>query len=221
MNYSRLYDALIFNAKSQIRIKGCGVYYEKHHILPKCIGGDDSKNNLVLLTGREHFLAHWLLWKREIGLNKHKMAYAFFQMTRQTKLSTGRLIVSGKKYEIVKKAHAEAMSYIHTKRRFSDVTRNRMSDAKKGKCFGKKNNFYGKVHSEEQKKQWSLMASERKGEKNPNAKTWQIQFPDGNIYYIKSLKTFCDNLNVSVKHMRNNKIQGYTFIGEKSETLGT
>lgn len=215
MNYRRLYDALIFNAKSQMRIKGCGVYYEKHHIMPKCLGGNNSKDNLVLLTGREHFLAHWLLWKCEIGLNKHKMGHAFFKMTRQTKLTAGRLIITGKKYEIVKKAHAEAMSYIHTKRKFSDVTRKRMSDAKRGKCFGKNNSFYGKTFSEELRKEMSIRASERKGEKNGNAKTWQIQFPDGNIYNIKSLKTFCDNLNVSVKHMRNNKIPGYIFIGEK------
>ena len=36
-------------------------YYEKHHIIPKSYGGNNSVDNLVYLTGREHFVAHMLL----------------------------------------------------------------------------------------------------------------------------------------------------------------
>lgn len=62
MNYQRIHDQIIARAKSEDRckIKG-GVYYERHHIIPKCLGGNNTKENLVLLTGREHFLVHWLL----------------------------------------------------------------------------------------------------------------------------------------------------------------
>lgn len=63
MNYKRIYDEIIENAKSQNRKKNKGIYYEKHHIIPKCKGGTNHKSNLVLLTGREHFLAHKLLHK--------------------------------------------------------------------------------------------------------------------------------------------------------------
>lgn len=38
-------------------------YYEKHHIIPKCVGGEDKPNNYVLLTYREHIKAHYLLTK--------------------------------------------------------------------------------------------------------------------------------------------------------------
>ena len=38
-------------------------YTEKHHILPVCMGGSNVKANLVRLTAREHFIAHWLLYK--------------------------------------------------------------------------------------------------------------------------------------------------------------
>lgn len=62
MNYQKIHDDLISRAKSENRkkVKG-GVYYENHHIIPVCLGGDNSKQNMVLLTGREHFIVHKLL----------------------------------------------------------------------------------------------------------------------------------------------------------------
>lgn len=36
---------------------------ETHHIVPKCMGGSNDKENLVNLTAREHFVAHKLLYK--------------------------------------------------------------------------------------------------------------------------------------------------------------
>ena len=40
----------------------CGdEYHERHHILPKCMGGTDCKDNLIDLYAREHFEAHRLL----------------------------------------------------------------------------------------------------------------------------------------------------------------
>ena len=56
--YTRWYYAIIIAAQSQNRKKNNGVYYENHHILPKSLGGDNSKDNLVNLTAREHFICH-------------------------------------------------------------------------------------------------------------------------------------------------------------------
>ena len=39
------------------------LYYEFHHIEMECFGGDYSQENLIPLTAREHYLAHYLLWK--------------------------------------------------------------------------------------------------------------------------------------------------------------
>lgn len=36
---------------------------EKHHIIPKFDGGNNNTENLVLLTVKEHVIAHWLRWK--------------------------------------------------------------------------------------------------------------------------------------------------------------
>ena len=59
MNYGRIYDELIERGKNRI-LEG---YYEVHHIVPRCLGGDDSKDNLVNLTPEEHYVAHQLLVK--------------------------------------------------------------------------------------------------------------------------------------------------------------
>lgn len=57
MDYQKHYDLLIDRAKGRI-IEG---YTEKHHIVPRCVGGTDDANNIVTLTAREHFIAHVLL----------------------------------------------------------------------------------------------------------------------------------------------------------------
>jgi len=36
---------------------------EKHHIIPKFDGGSDAADNIVLLTVKEHIIAHWIRWK--------------------------------------------------------------------------------------------------------------------------------------------------------------
>jgi hypothetical protein len=63
MNWTIIYKNLIDNAILEKRTKSTEIYYENHHIIPKHMGGDNSKNNLVLLTFREHVLAHYLLWR--------------------------------------------------------------------------------------------------------------------------------------------------------------
>jgi len=80
----KFYSQLIENAQSQNRkkIKG-GTYYERHHIIPRSLGGLDIKENIVLLTGREHFEAHQFLVKMyQSGSDEwRKMAYACHKMT--------------------------------------------------------------------------------------------------------------------------------------------
>lgn len=69
MNYLKHYNNLISRAKS--RKLNC--YIERHHIIPKCMGGVDDDFNLVYLTAREHFIAHLLLLKiypKQYGLIK-------------------------------------------------------------------------------------------------------------------------------------------------------
>ena len=59
MNYTAIYQRLIERARNRV----VESYTESHHILPKCMGGNDDISNLVSLTPEEHFLAHQLLVK--------------------------------------------------------------------------------------------------------------------------------------------------------------
>lgn len=76
--YTKHYMLLIEKAKNRKLPKG--QYKERHHIIPKSLGGTDDRNNLVWLTGREHALCHWALLKMTEGENYIKMSYAFNYM---------------------------------------------------------------------------------------------------------------------------------------------
>jgi len=75
--YTTWYYNIINNAKARDIIEG---YTEKHHIIPKSLSGDNSEDNLVTLTAREHFICHWLLTKMTTNLNKSKMFFALNMM---------------------------------------------------------------------------------------------------------------------------------------------
>ena len=77
MNYQKNYSEYMDYVKSLKREKDVEIYYETHHILPRSLGGDDSDENLVLLTYREHYLAHFLLWKI---FNNKEMTFSFWLM---------------------------------------------------------------------------------------------------------------------------------------------
>ena len=76
MDYQKHYDNLINRAKTRPIFQ----YTERHHIVPRCMGGTDEKDNLVNLTPQEHFVAHQLLVK--IYPNNQKLIYAAAMMTR-------------------------------------------------------------------------------------------------------------------------------------------
>lgn len=98
LKYQRWYDALMDRARAR-EIPAC--YTEQHHIVPRSIGGTDLPVNLVRLTYREHFIAHWLLTKFSVGANLRKMQRALFAMTMPTH---GRRIVAGWQFAIAKTA---------------------------------------------------------------------------------------------------------------------
>lgn len=75
MDYQKIYNQIVERGKLRTNIEG---YSEKHHIVPRCMGGTDEKSNLTLLTAREHFICHWLLVR--IYPTNHKLVHAFWFM---------------------------------------------------------------------------------------------------------------------------------------------
>jgi hypothetical protein len=76
-------------------------YTENHHILPKSLGGGDEPENMVRLTYREHFIAHWLLTKFHVGSDLRKMQRALLAMSMP---KSGNRIVSSWQFEAARRA---------------------------------------------------------------------------------------------------------------------
>jgi len=74
--YTRWYFRIIEKAK----LRDLNGYFEKHHVIPKSLGGKNSVGNLVSLTAREHFVCHLLLVKAVYPAFKKKMNYAYWRM---------------------------------------------------------------------------------------------------------------------------------------------
>jgi len=100
MDYKKHYDNLILNSKH--RIIDTTKYYENHHIVPKCLNGDNSIENLVLLTPREHYIAHALLCKIYTGTSVgYKLASAFNFMCLDS--HKGNRFQNSKTYDLARK----------------------------------------------------------------------------------------------------------------------
>lgn len=80
--YQTWYSAIVMRALAR---ETKGITTEAHHILPRSFGGTDSKNNLVNLTLREHFICHLLLTKCSTGNLYYKAVHAYCYMSNTKK----------------------------------------------------------------------------------------------------------------------------------------
>ena len=107
--YTRWYNQIIEQAK--VRILPRDVYVEKHHIVPQSIGGNNSIDNLVRLTAREHFVCHWLLTKMVVETKqKYQMWNAFSCMLYRENPNQERHKVSSRVFENIKSVGAKIKS---------------------------------------------------------------------------------------------------------------
>jgi hypothetical protein len=137
MNYQLHYDLLISSRKNRLLEEG--VYYEKHHIIPKSMGGSNDPDNIIKLTLREHFIAHLLLWR--IHRNR-QMASAFVYMTGNMRKQN--YVISSRMYEEVKlaasfsaKERLTGIPKTEEHKRNMALARERMSDEDKNKISKK------------------------------------------------------------------------------------
>lgn len=80
-------------------------YGEIHHILPRSLGGDNNKNNLVMLTAKEHYIVHLLLTKFMLPYTTDwvSVVYAFVCMnTLKSKHHKGNRYHNSRLYETAK-----------------------------------------------------------------------------------------------------------------------
>jgi len=101
--YTKWYFDIVSNAQKRDIIG----YVEKHHIMPKSLGGNNKKENLVNLTAREHFICHWLLTKMVSNIkHRYQMWNAFSCMLYRENSNQERYKISSKIFDNIKKEGA-------------------------------------------------------------------------------------------------------------------
>jgi len=161
MNYKKHYDLLIEKAKNRIVVDG---HTEKHHIIPRCVGGSNDKTNLVILTAREHYMAHYLLHK--IQPSHRGLLYAIYMMMNLKKSDT-TIKISSREYEKIKKL---------------------VSIATSKRMMGKKNHFYGKKHTPETLQFISDLNTGRKRTKEQNENQSRLMSKENHPMWKKKHK---------------------------------
>lgn len=122
--YLKWYCNIILNALERNRIVDEPT--DRHHILPKSfnLGGEKDKQNLVLLTLREHFICHRLLIEMFDGDKKQKMIYALWRMVGSKKLK-----MSSREYSNIRSIFIKSKIGVCA----SQATKDKMSRSRKGK----------------------------------------------------------------------------------------
>jgi len=152
--YSIWYYNIINNSKNRL-LNG---YKEKHHIIPRCLGGKDTKDNLAILTAREHFIVHMLLCKFTTGIAKQKMYFAFNAMCTYKSPNKTHKVTS----RIAQKLRLEFVKLL-TGKKFSKETIAKLSKFQKGRKHSKEHiekirlANLGKKFTEEHKKKLSII----------------------------------------------------------------
>ena len=160
--------------EKRANVKDADNYQEKHHIIPKCMNGEDSADNIIFLYAQEHYYAHKLLALENPEIEK--LQYAWWNMCHcQNGYNNQR------KYEISAEEYAEARNRFsnYFSKNFSGENaywfgKNQSEESKKKRSeseLGDKNPMYGKHHTEEVKKYISqLNKGKRTGKNHPRAK---------------------------------------------------
>lgn len=140
MDYLKIHNLIIERAKQRTPMG----YMEKHHIIPKCMGGTDDLDNIVSLTAREHFVIHKLL--THIYPTNHKLHYAVWIMATMRNAMGRDYKIGAREYEKLK-----------VNRVITDDTRKRMSQSHIGKVHPK--STIDKMRAYKKTDEWKIKVS--------------------------------------------------------------
>jgi hypothetical protein len=199
--YLRWYESIITHAKHRVNT----FPIERHHILPKSIGGSNDSSNIVKLSYREHFLCHLLLTKMTQGTERRKMLYALWMMRlKGRKTSTTRTDENLKKnsrwYAKTKALLSGENCYMYGVPK-TEETKLKISNKLKGRIVPEHvidklkltistKDFKAKRYG----KEWKQTASNM--QKGLRACTWVLQDPLKETHVTKTLFEFCNTHNL-------------------------
>jgi len=140
MNLQKIHDNIILRAKSEDRQLRAGVYYEVHHILPRCVGGEGKKHewkthpNLVVLTPKEHVLVHKLLWYIQPHIKG--LFWAYHTMTKMNAKTNSRnkVRLTHREYHEIRTTQSLLVSGENAPSKRPEVAK-KISESQKGKIL--------------------------------------------------------------------------------------
>lgn len=204
MNYQKIYNQIIQRAQNRTLT----TYIEKHHIIPKCLGGINEKENIVELTAREHYLchsllceiysnnislkrAHWLMANKpanKFQKRKYKISSREYNRLREEFSKINSKYLKGNKYWVGRKHTDE------TKKKMSEIARNRSKETlqKMSVSAKKRIRIIGWHHSEKVK--------QKIRENSSNSKK-VIHIESGTIY--RSMREASRCCGIAARNIRN------------------
>jgi len=200
--YYKWYVSIINNCKN--RNSNTKEYYlEKHHVLPKCMKGNNSKENLVYLFPKEHFIVHHLLIKFVKNKNYNiKLSHAFWRMCNHANYN---IKINSKIYEKLRLFSSVNMkkitkNYIIKEYLFCDPN-NKIITIKNLNKFCRDN----ELCSQAMYKVYKGKIKSHKGYRNIENKDYipknkiikKLINPEGNIVEFYEVKKFCKNNKLS------------------------
>lgn len=206
------------------------VYSEKHHIIPKSLGGSNVADNLVRLTAREHLVCHLLLMRMTIGDARGKMiaaanATAYVRRANKIRISPRtfqklREALAAKKRGVPRSEETrKKISESHTGKKLSDEAKiaisvsinkhfaeNPVSEETRKKIGDA---HRGKIVSDRARKNIGEASKGRKAQ----SKTWILRSPIGEEFVIDRIEEFCATRGLSTIAIRRSYQNGPVFKG--------
>lgn len=178
MNYAEHYHRLVLRAKTRDRPGG---YVEKHHVVPRCLGGTDESENLVILTAREHYVAHQLLVK--MHPDHYGVCYAAKLMTT---VGRGQGRANNRYYAWLKARFSKLQSLIMKEWNAEHGNVSRREDVKRKRreaWLGEKNPSYknpnwAAIEAAAAATRGKTQSDEHKQKKSEAIKNWHLKNPD-------------------------------------------
>lgn len=160
MDYAACYERFI--ASRRLKEKELKKPFEKHHIVPKCMGGSNKAENIIRLTPEDHFFAHLLLAKAHGGLMWAAVSAMRGKPKRRCRWSVG--VARRKWSEEASRRRKGHVATKETRKKIGQATASRMTPEMKSRLSEKSKgnqNWKGRRHTEEAKKKISEAAKRR------------------------------------------------------------
>lgn len=218
-----MYVKIMLNATDRGLNKNALTFYtEKHHVIPRSLGGSNDEYNYVLLTAKEHFVCHHLLTKCVVGKNAYSVKHAFSQM-----VYCGNFTPTARHYDKARSFYAIQGRSKEWRQNISNALRGRKMpreyvEKMKKRLTGRKltNEHKENIRKASIKRGISLQC--RAARLENLIKTFVVIYPTGEAEIIKNLKQYCLNNNINYPSAANNSktkspisrgpLKGYNFL---------